>query len=214
MRMRALERTFSAKLEIPLIIARSDPNRRTILTELEHERLTSFGSERRRKQWLIGRNALKQVLSALSLDDDTCVISFPNARLSLTHSGDIAYAVGTAAVALGIGIDFERPRRMSTKAAHFYLAPREVTWVEGRNDRNAELLRLWTAKEAAYKSYLGNTGKILKDFTILDPSRPVIQATVIGEGARISIASETCADGLIAVSVVSWTRAGSESETP
>ena len=201
MRMRALERTFSAKLEIPLIIARSDPNRHTILTELEHERLTSFGSERRRKQWLIGRNALKQVLSALSLDEDTGVVSFPNTRLSLTHSGGIAYAVGTSAAALGVGIDFERPRRMSTKAAPFYLAPQEVTWVKGRNDRNAALLRLWTVKEAAYKSYPGNAGKVLKDFIILDPSRSVIQATVIGESARIRIASETCTDGFIAVSV-------------
>jgi phosphopantetheinyl transferase len=156
----------------------------------------------------MGRNALKQVLSALSLDVDTCVISFPSAQLSLSHSGDIAFAAGTSAAALGIGIDFERPRRISAKAAPFYLTAREITWVEGRIDRNAELLRLWTVKEAAYKSYPGNTGKMLKDFTILDPSRPVSEATVNGESARIRIATETCADGFIAVAVVPRSRTG------
>lgn len=201
MRMQALEQSASVQLDTPLIIARADPDMDTGLSEAERSRLAAITKQRRRRSWLTGRNALKQVLAALSLGNDTSAISFPDCRVSLTHSGDLAFAAGTPARVAGIGIDFERPRRINPKIARWFLNEDEMAWVDRHADRSTVLLRLWTAKEAAFKSHPGNAGMLLKDFSIVDPNASVLEAVTDGAGGRIRIAASAWTAGFLAVAV-------------
>lgn len=201
MRLNAWERCVSGQLDTPLILASADPESDTALNEAERRRLLGLAKERRRRTWLMGRNALKQVLTALSLGNDTSAIAFPNCRVSLTHSGNLAVAAGTSAEVIGIGVDYERPRRIKREIARWFLNEDEMACVDRQSDRGTLLLRLWTAKEAAFKSHPGNAGMLLKDFSIIDPNASILEAVTDGASGRIRIASSAWRAGFLAVAV-------------
>jgi phosphopantetheinyl transferase len=201
MRLDVLEREASAKLKLPLVIRRSDAGAAVALRRNERLRLSGMTRERRRHQWLLGRAALKQVMRALGMDDDTSAISFPYPRLSLTHSGNVSFAAGTAAPASGIGIDYEPGRNLTPGIARWFLQDEEYRWAESRFDRDATLLRLWTVKEAAFKCYPANAGMLLKDFSILDPAAPVLRLAASGDQPRIEVTSMTCETGWLSIAV-------------
>jgi phosphopantetheinyl transferase len=91
----------------------------------------------------------------------------PHPRLSLSHSGDLAVAVGLReAYAAGVGVDLERDRDVPPRAARFFLSESE--------DRPADqrlLLELWTVKEAVFKADLDNAGRLLRDYRVVEIHR-------------------------------------------
>jgi 4'-phosphopantetheinyl transferase EntD len=201
MRLQALEESASVRLRLPVVLARADPGAQPSLSEPEYLCLSAIKQERRQRDWLLGRNALKQVLAALSRDDDTSVITFPNSQVSLTHSCGVALAVGAALPANGIGIDYEPLRDVNRKIARFFLNDGEVGWLAQQAEcvRTAELLRLWTIKEAAFKCYPGNGGMLLYDFTVVDIEATVTEVAVDGDAGRIAIACYAYESGWLSV---------------
>lgn len=95
-------------------------------------------------------------------------------EISISHSiRTVALAVGRAGNP--IGVDIELPRRQLVRVAPRFLAPEE-TAIHAASEEN--LLRAWTAKEAAFKA-AGITGLTLTDIRLdatashaLIPARP------------------------------------------
>lgn len=166
-------------LEIAFAVA-CDPVPVDDLSAGERARLESLRNPGRREEWLRGRAALKRLLRRLGDSDDTSLLSFPHARISLTHSAGLAIAAGLSgegpgavdspltgadpgAAALpgagvrGLGLDFEARRPMRPGTERFFLADRERERLEEDGACGTwDLLRLWTVKEALFKSDPGN----------------------------------------------------------
>ena len=82
-------------------------------------------------------------------------------EISISHSiRTVALAVGRAGSP--IGIDIDQPRQQLVRVARRFLAPEE-TAIHGASEEN--LLRAWTAKEAAFKA-AGITGLTLADIRL------------------------------------------------
>lgn len=199
--LNVLERAASAQLALPLVIRCSNYRGAVALGKNERLRLACMTRERRRREWQLGRDALKQVMRALGLADDTSSITFPNPRLSLTHSGNVSFATGTAGPALGIGIDYEPQRDINPDITGWFLRDNECRWVEGRSDYFESLLRLWTVKEAAFKCYPANAGMLLKDFAIVDLEAPVLRVAAAGDDSRIDVSSMACETGWLSIAI-------------
>jgi 4'-phosphopantetheinyl transferase EntD len=104
-------------------------------------------------------------------DEPADAVRFPHPALSLSHSGDWAIAAGCAA-ADGLGVDLEFARPMDARAARFFLAGPELDYVGSLPppQQGAELLRLWTVKEAVFKACADNRGRLLADFRLDEPA--------------------------------------------
>ncbi len=121
-----------------------------------------LGSVARRRDWCLGRAALRLLLDGA----DTSTVAFPHPHLSLTHAAGVAVAAGCDNGSVGLGIDFEGWRPIDPRAARFYLRSRERRAIGSADD----LLRLWTVKEALYKATAGNATGGLLDYEVDDPS--------------------------------------------
>ena len=147
-----------------------------LLTAGELARYRTLSDTLRRRDWLTGRAALRRLLRRLDLGPDTSSLEFPAANISLTHSAGMAVAVACLdASAPGLGVDLEAERPMRPESAQFFLSEGELAKLAGRGalDGSVEcgdaLLRLWTAKEALFKSDLGNRNRVLTDYAVADP---------------------------------------------
>lgn len=166
-------------LEVAFAAARepADPGE---LSPAERLRRDDFALPRRREEWLRGRAALKQVLRALALPDDTSLMAFPHARVSLTHSAGLAVAAGLllpdpqdpaalpVSATAGIGIDYEARRPVKPGSMRFFLSESERARL-GTAPSGDGLLRLWTVKEALLKANPGNRegdGKYLARYVL------------------------------------------------
>jgi 4'-phosphopantetheinyl transferase EntD len=179
--MRTLETAMTERLSAPLVIVRSDTSfARTELNPAESRHLAEFRHEKRRLDWLRGRNALKQLLVTLNCNDDTTALRFPNRRVSLTHAGGFAYAVGTSESYVGIGLDYEPLRNINTRVARWFLDEKELAWLMSQPQQvhGEEIIRLWTIKEAAFKAHPDNSGLVLTKLAIADPSAARITVNV------------------------------------
>ncbi len=176
---------------------------KTRLNQAERKQFNELRHKRRRRDWLLGRNALKQLFGALDRGDDTTAISFPNRQVSLTHGGDTALAAGTSAASLGIGIDYEPLREIDTRIARWFLNEAETNWLNEQPecDRVSQLVRLWTIKEAAFKSYPDNAGMTFKEFSIIDAARAVTTVIAAGHGACIRVACRACDLGYLSIAI-------------
>lgn len=129
----------------------------------------------RATSWLLGRAALKGLRMDLDERPEVDSLTFPDARFSLSHSGDAALAVAEPSGCLdGIGLDLEVDARIQSAAARFFLTPRERAWLRTRAlaHRPSHLLRLWCVKEAVFKADPDNTGEILADYELTRPADP------------------------------------------
>jgi len=164
------------------------------LTAAERARAEGFPTEARRRDWLVGRAALKALLGPGA---DTAGLAFPHPRLSLTHAGGRAFAVSAEGPAAGVGIDYE-PERSSVdpRAARLFLAPAE----RAAATTAGALLRLWTVKEALFKATPGNAGAVLGDYALDRPGAPGGTARGPG-GAVLRYATAPAAGGVLAVAV-------------
>ena len=204
MRLQALEQSVAEHLKIPMIVVRSDGDiESTRLNRAEHDRLAEFRHERRRRDWLLGRNALKKLLTSLDRDDDTMTVTFPDRQVSLTHGGDTAFAAGTTTASLGIGIDYEPLRKVDIRIARWFLNEAETDWLneQPKFDRITQLVRLWTIKEAAFKSYPDNAGMTLKEFSIIDAPGAVTSVVATGYGTCIQATCQACEAGYLSIAI-------------
>lgn len=178
---------------------------RARLNPKEQERLSGFRYARRKREWLLGRSALKQLLPALNRSDDTTSVTFPGSRVSLTHAGDIAYAAGISAEGCGIGIDYEPLRQVDIRVARWLLGDSESDWLNQQPEsaRAAQLVRLWTVKEAAFKSHPDNAQMALGDFSISEPSAFV--STVVTKVPCIKVTSRACDSGYLSAAIFTET---------
>lgn len=129
----------------------------------------------RRRTWLLGRQALRTLLTQLGEPPDTSALRFPHAQLSLSHSGGVAVATAADPAARGAGIDIEpfdleRLGGPSEALARFFLLPDEQAWLgeQPAPERPPHLLRLWTVKEAVFKANLANHGTGLHHYRLAD----------------------------------------------
>jgi len=204
MRLQALEQSVAEHLKMPMIVVRSDGDiESTRLNRAEHDRLAEFRHERRRRDWLLGRNALKKLLTSLDRDDDTMTVTFPDRQVSLTHGGDTAFAAGTTTASLGIGIDYEPLRKVDIRIARWFLNEAETDWLneQPKFDRITQLVRLWTIKEAAFKSYPDNAGMTLKEFSIIDAPGAVTSVVATGYGTCIQATCQACEAGYLSIAI-------------
>jgi len=146
----------------------------TELTPGERARFAALAGTARAASWLRGRAALRRLLGS---DSDTADVTFPCARLSLSHSAELALAIRVEGVA-GVGVDLETRRLSMAQAerwrssARIFATVAERQWLERAPEGlEAALLRLWTIKEAVFKADGGNAGRVLGDYAIEDPSR-------------------------------------------
>ena len=205
MRLRALETSMAECLSAPLVIVRSDTTiAATDLNRAESLHLAEFRHEQRRLDWLRGRNALKQLLLTLNCNDDTTELRFPNRRVSLTHAGGSAYAVGTSAGCIGIGIDYEPLRNVNINIARWFLNDDEICWLmdEPRQNHCEELIRFWTIKEAAFKAHPNNEGLVLTKLAIADPAAARIEVNVAGIAAPIRVTCRRSDAGYLSVATL------------
>jgi len=193
---RALEKAVEKELGIPLKAAISaQPIEEGQLTPGEQSQLQLLTAARRRASWLKGRSALKRLLSYFGESPETAHLSFPHPRFSLTHSGAYAIAVGTASSHwLGIGIDLELKRISHLGSARFFLNQEERRWLRQQEEslQPAHILRLWTIKEALFKSDPDNPVADLIDYLLEDPARWSGRALVFHQGNPMEIRYFSC----------------------
>jgi hypothetical protein len=203
----SIARTLDDQLAVPLrVVVSSEPVALGRLTQGEQAHLDGLAISPRRFSWLKGRSALKSLLGDMGEDEETAGISFPNRRFSLTHSGDFAIAVGTpSAGLLGIGVDLEMNRPILEDSARFFLTKPEQAWAmtfDG-STRTRNLLRLWTIKEALFKSDPRNTERWLADYSIEAPAANVGRAFVQGgEAEEFRYVSFDVEAGFLSVAVL------------
>ena len=164
-----------------------------LLHAREASQYQAIGSGDRRRQWLLGRTALRQLLP---VGTDTGGLSFPHPRLSISHTGEVAFAVHVEHV-VGTGVDVElSARRPDPRSARFFLRADER-----RSELSAaELLRLWTVKEALFKATPDNAETVLLDYRLADIAAATGRAAGPG-GEQLEYASALVPDGVLTVAV-------------
>ena len=164
MNMQRLELDLKRRLKrsVRLASARA-PMAENLLDSTDHQRLASFSTIARKKQWLRGRNALSAVVAALDIKPRLSELDPPCPGISLTHNGKISVAAGIG-TALGIGIDFESWRQIEPAMLRWFLTETEQQQLAVQS--NFTRLRLWTVKEALFKASSENQGLLLTDFEV------------------------------------------------
>ncbi len=206
-----------------------EPANPAALSAGERARFERLGGEERRRAWLRGRMALKNLLRRLGEDGDTSALEFPHRRFSLSHSAGFAVAVGTCAppsapapngaaraagetrsdapgAIRGIGVDLELDRRVKSATARFFLteAERRVVDELPAAERTRALLRLWTVKEALYKADPENAGSWFTAYAIEDPRRSsghAARATAGNEGGEMRFMTFPLSGGYLSFAV-------------
>lgn len=183
----------------------AEPLRLELLSAGERSRYDRLSTERRRQGWLLGRAALKGLLRQMGEAEETADLIFPNPRYSLTHCDIYAVAVGIpTGCSRGVGVDLELSGLPRPEAARFFLTADEQAWVAGLagGARGRELQRLWTVKEALFKSDPGNGGRTLADYRIADPAAGSGTAFAGPDGPAIEYASLGFLGGVLSVAVL------------
>jgi phosphopantetheinyl transferase len=202
---RALESELGIGLKVVVSVEAVALDR---LTPREQAQLDELAISPRRLSWLKGRSALKSLLKELGEDGETGAICFPSASVSLTHSGDFAVALGTASTELrGIGVDLEVHRPVRGDTARFFLGEPEQAWVMSLDEsrRTKTLLRLWTIKEALFKSDPRNLERWLADYRIEAPAADAGRAFVRGSQAyEFRYSCLEVDEGFLSVAVLPW----------
>lgn len=146
------------------------PLNNRFLTEGEQQRVYEFSLAQRRNSWLLGRSALKPLLSKMGMDTDTSTLSLPHPNLSLSHSGNLALAIGCSGKTRGIGIDLELRASPRLQTARMFLTETELEqWVTAPEMLQGPLLlKLWCIKEAAFKANLNNHATHIFDYEVHD----------------------------------------------
>jgi len=178
MRLLNLEQQAREKLDCSMVITQvSSEDRPARLTGQEQSHYSNLKYEHRKRDWLLGRSALKQVLSAFGRSCNTLELVYRHPQFSLTHADQLAFSAGSSSGALGIGIDFEPRKKVNPEVGSWFLKENELDWLRSQNRFDDQLVRLWTIKEAAFKSLPNNSSMMLKDFTVSNPENDSIRVS-------------------------------------
>jgi phosphopantetheinyl transferase len=164
-------------LSIPDISRQADCNRewaRSWLSEIEYATYIGFSHARRRRHWLAGRYAAKQVIARrdpsielaaieIATIDDCYEQGRPIYRvahvagrygLSISHAGDVAAAALAKSEHVRIGIDVEPIDARIEEAEPIALGDDERATLAtvGGPERWRAVTRIWTLKEALMKA--------------------------------------------------------------
>jgi 4'-phosphopantetheinyl transferase len=134
---------------------------RTWLSEEERDCVASFGSDKRKHEFVAGRAAARQLL-ADRLDtapeqvplrraaDDAVDVEGTNWRVSIAHSGSHAIA---ACAHHRIGVDLEHIQPRDPAIARFLFAPADRGLIDALPyEADASLILCWALKEAVLKA--------------------------------------------------------------
>ncbi len=177
------------------------------LTPAEAARLGQLTAPHRRQQWLMSRRAMREALEATGRSADTADYAFPHSRVSLSHSRRSAVAVavdGEPDEVVGVGIDIEPVRFVRPGTMRFFLTEPEREWLAAVSDdrRAVEHIRLWTVKEALFKSDPGNAASRLIHYELDDPAALAGRARRRDAGAIVfRYASTHHSDGLESIAL-------------
>jgi len=134
---------------------------RAWLSEEEEACVASFGSAKRRREFIAGRAAARQLLADCldvppervplrRAEDDAVDVAVTNWRVSISHSGPHALA---AAARHRIGVDLEHIEPRDPAIERFLFAPEDRGLIEGLPyDSDAALILCWALKEAVLKA--------------------------------------------------------------
>jgi phosphopantetheinyl transferase len=191
----------------------------TILGPKEQHTWQELGrSEKRRRQWLLGRLAAKKAVSQFLKDrlglelplSHVDILKTDQGRpivgklirdkliaplsISIAHSGP--YAVGLAGIGTGLGIDIEPLDSIYEGFEKIVLTLDEGAIIHGLPDfgRNEWLMRLWCAKEAVVKAIgIGMVGGPHNIVTLkMEPSSGKVRVVLKGAlGERVTAHSVT-----------------------
>lgn len=160
--------------------------------ELERSLSHRLGAPLRIGVAATGREALAIALAAADRAADA-VASWPCPFASLTHSGDVAIAVALPphVRATGIGIDLEHDRPIKPGMARLICCKHERSWLASLpvERQPAEVLRLWTAKEALYKADPAQGDAIVADYTLAHPGDPITAGGRLDSFHRATVTS-------------------------
>jgi 4'-phosphopantetheinyl transferase EntD len=187
------------------------------LTARERTVLGHLAGGHRRREWLVGRRALRGALAAAGRPPDTAGIRFPVRWASVSHSagwavavavpmdpGGAAHAGGAEAAILGVGVDLELGASPSPGAARFFLRESETRRLRARADdeRDDDRLRLWTVKEALFKADRDNASATLVDYEVVDPVAAAGRAwCVVRPGLGFAYESDQVLGGVRTIAV-------------
>ena len=123
-----------------------------------------------------GPEALALALRAAERAPDAAP-SWPCPFASLTHSRAVAIAVAVPpeVCTVGIGIDLEHDRPVKPAMARLICGDDERAWLAAlpAERQGAEVLRLWTAKEALYKADPAQGDAIVAEYMLAHPGASV-----------------------------------------
>ncbi len=152
---------FAQRLGAPLSLAvATEPLAPHRLTAGELAYFEALRSPSARGDWMLGRAALKALVPG-----DATRLRFPHPSLSISHAGGVGVAVRSDSLLRGVGVDVEPWRdALPARLGAFFLRPAEVAVV----DSPADLVRLWTIKEALFKALPNNARCTLLDIELID----------------------------------------------
>jgi phosphopantetheinyl transferase len=152
-----------------------------------------------------GGEALEMALRAAGRPLDA-VASWPCPFASLSHSGDVAIAVALppGVRATGVGIDLEHDRPIKPGMARLICGDDERTWLASlpAERQPAEVLRLWTAKEALYKADPAQGEAIVADYTLACPGDAVTTGGRVDCSHHATVTSLRPAGAVISVALL------------
>jgi len=183
---RAIEKQLSAVANIPLSLACLKLSKD--ITQLD-------------RTWRGRRKALGQLINELHLGPSNKVenMIFPQQQLSLTHSGRWSIAAGTSSIkVLGIGIDFEVSKDMDQATTRLFMNQRERNRLV---DNTSLALRLWSIKEAIFKSDPDNHEYRVWDYELCNPSLHTGRAFRASSNKKFRYISLRLLEGVLAIAV-------------
>lgn len=124
-----------------------------------------FKSVKRQREWLATRALMMQTpyrdTGIQYHSNGQPYLENSNMHISISHTAEF---VAVAIAGTPVGIDIETKNRNALAVSNAFLQPHETEALQGNTDRDKEALRMWTAKEAAFKLY-PDRSLVLKDIT-------------------------------------------------
>lgn len=194
-----LERIFSEKLQTPIRLRFADYRTPAADDDPWPLRRSVHASSRKVLGRMLASAGLGHVFRARRL-------KFPQRSYSITHCGaTIVCAMATDQRINGLGVDLELGREIPDAAGRLYLSRHERRSLEaGTAYTNANLLRVWTVKEALFKADMDNHRRgWLSCYECINPCRFSGKARVRSNpaGKRFKFASIPFQSGFLTVAV-------------